>query len=49
MKKRNIVTYLKKGFGMIKKIKANIKHIKSEIMIIVQVNLEELLIAYVKI
>ena len=48
MKKKKYVIYVKKGFVIIKMKKTNLSYIeKLEIIVIIQENLEELLIAFV--
>ena len=48
MKIRKFALYVKKNFVLIKKIKKNLKKCKkSEITVIIQVNIEELLIVIV--
>ena len=48
MKSKKNVTYVKKSFVMIKMKKRNLKYTKKlEIIVIIQENLEELLIAFV--
>ena len=48
MKNKKYATYVKKSFVMIKMKKINLNYIKKlEIIVIIQENLEELLIAFV--